>query len=1141
MIFQIDSNPKIGNCEQCGSSGEIFNVTISNDERTVSKYLCRTCAFKAKQYVDRKNQIAQNTAVSTVNDGTSDSFYSAPQKRLGKKSINKKIIAVILASIILLSSVATGFVCWKLNKKNEIDYENVGEIYYKETPAEHIAETNFGIMYADNELLVVAKDGVKKSKIEKLAKKYDASVVGFIEATGDYQWELNKTYTKEELESLITRISEETKIESTSLNYLFEVNKTSFFDADNNGSLSEIVYGNKWEGDLKKSADNKGKSWGVEAIKAPEAWEILDENKDKINPVRVGIIDNGFDETHEDLPFKQVFYNDGFQNDYIKGSKQEQFEMSHGTHVSGTFAANGLNSIGICGVYPYANEGGLYGAVFTNFNNYKENNGSLINEKVCFAELLLRNVKVINCSYGYGDYYGALMNYYSSIDDSIHAEGLLLDFNNLSDLMGDFLDKFIRKGYDFVIVKSAGNSSNKEVELPVDESKIIHRTSDVNARFNGFLEGIRETRNPNAYNRIIVVGAINSDFSPYKHSNNGERVDIWAPGTDIYSTVPLNKYDNGDEWSGTSMAAPHVAGVAASVWSLANNLTGPQIKSIIKSAINVEYSELPIINMKLAVNMALNNKEEGSLKESANGLIMGFVVDNTELLQMKKNNNEKFASVSDWYKIWSDDFDINKISVKNAEICIINEKTNKTLIEKTDTSGHFECVLSPGDYKLTVTADGYETYEWPETIKVESGQVHYLEDWIKLHKPFSDNQKESAKLLVNYLFEWGTNRNTVVYEFLNNGSVKVYSCDCSPSKIKSRDDLKLNETLKYIVDSDRLVIKSNPYDYNLVLDLKTNYNIFNDNPKYVEDIDMISDVEYAFYDKDWIPDSDDKESCLVLIPIIKKSDLLDSGMNAQDSSSITVTGIVKNKSTQSPIKNINVKVYSTTRIKGYGSDGEVWETPKDKVVKTLKTDSSGKYSLSLPEGIYIFEYSANGYELKESEPISINTDTLTLPTVYLTPVNQNEQIIEAYKKQLSLWAWPGQSGFYPTYTIYDIDKDGTPELIIRLGDNEAEYRWKFYTFENGDIIELGEYTASHSALYGISNENGVYAHEAIQGYERLVKLEKENGKIVPEVVIAEHEVEHFSNGDDYTQLPNYLEEIPVTDYSLVYNIQNKME
>lgn len=98
------------------------------------------------------------------------------------------------------------------------------------------------------------------------------------------------------------------------------------------------------------------------------------------------------------------------------------------------------------------------------------------------------------------------------------------------------------------------------------------------------------------YSNWIEVGALSwkpDAEMPATFSNYGKKnVDVFAPGVDIYSTVPGSKYDS---YSGTSMASPVTAGVAALVWSYYPDLTVKQLRQIItESTIKMnEYVILP--------------------------------------------------------------------------------------------------------------------------------------------------------------------------------------------------------------------------------------------------------------------------------------------------------------------------------------------------------------------------------------------------------------------------------------------------------------------------------------------------------------------------------------------------------------------
>ena len=83
-------------------------------------------------------------------------------------------------------------------------------------------------------------------------------------------------------------------------------------------------------------------------------------------------------------------------------------------------------------------------------------------------------------------------------------------------------------------------------------------------------------------NTYIRVGAIGEKYGSgivARFSNYGKRnVDVFAPGAQIYSTYPENEYKS---ISGTSMASPGVAGVAALVWSQYPKLSAAQLKQVI--------------------------------------------------------------------------------------------------------------------------------------------------------------------------------------------------------------------------------------------------------------------------------------------------------------------------------------------------------------------------------------------------------------------------------------------------------------------------------------------------------------------------------------------------------------------------------
>ena len=80
---------------------------------------------------------------------------------------------------------------------------------------------------------------------------------------------------------------------------------------------------------------------------------------------------------------------------------------------------------------------------------------------------------------------------------------------------------------------------------------------------------------------------------------------------------------------------------------------------------------------------------------------------------------------------------------------------------------------------------------------------------------------------------------------------------------------------------------------------------------------------------------------------------------------------------------------------------------------------------------------------------------------------------------------PGEDDILPelSYLVYDIDKDGTPELLIKTGTCEADYHGAVYALRDGQAVQLGdELGLSHSSFYSDPGENGVILMAGHMGY-----------------------------------------------------------
>jgi subtilisin len=90
---------------------------------------------------------------------------------------------------------------------------------------------------------------------------------------------------------------------------------------------------------------------------------------------------------------------------------------------------------------------------------------------------------------------------------------------------------------------------------------------------------------PAKYESVIAVAAIDKNNNRASFSSTGPAVELSAPGVDVLSTVPGNLYDS---YNGTSMASPHVAGVAALVWAAKPGLTNVELRQLLRdSAVNL--------------------------------------------------------------------------------------------------------------------------------------------------------------------------------------------------------------------------------------------------------------------------------------------------------------------------------------------------------------------------------------------------------------------------------------------------------------------------------------------------------------------------------------------------------------------------
>ena len=248
----------------------------------------------------------------------------------------------------------------------------------------------------------------------------------------------------------------------------------------------------------------------------------------------------------------------------------------HGTHVTGIIAAERNNGKGMNGV---ANNVEIMAIRSTP-------NGDEYDKDVALAIRYAADngAKVINASFG-------------------------KSFSPHSDWVRDALKYAAEK--DVLFVHAAGNDSEN-----IDSAK----------NFPNDAVGT----GPEVSDNVITVGSLTESYGSgllSSFTNYGKvNVDVFAPGSDIYSTMPNNTYDFN---SGTSMAAPNVAGVAALIRSLYPSLTASQVKKILMD------SGLPIkAKVTVGANKDVKTLSEistsGRIVNAYNALIMASQVANAK-------------------------------------------------------------------------------------------------------------------------------------------------------------------------------------------------------------------------------------------------------------------------------------------------------------------------------------------------------------------------------------------------------------------------------------------------------------------------------------------------------------------------------
>jgi len=140
-----------------------------------------------------------------------------------------------------------------------------------------------------------------------------------------------------------------------------------------------------------------------------------------------------------------------------------------------------------------------------------------------------------------------------------------------------------------------------------------------------------------------------------------------------------------------------------------------------------------------------------------------------------------------------------------------------------------------------------------------------------------------------------------------------------------------------------------------------------------------------------------------------------------------------------------------------------------------------------------------------------------------------------------------------SYLLYDVDKDNTPELLIRFGHSEASYQRKLYTYADGQAQLVEDSPSGHTSFYSVPNENGILYYMGHMGCADCIKAVLKDGKTEYEELFAEDINEKLQAGEDADYKPvseivpgaTYLEEYsytttyPIEMYEVIANYSSE--
>lgn len=410
------------------------------------------------------------------------------------------------------------------------------------------AQADNNVMRSSNEPLNVVLEKIGATAVERLfpiVQKHEERT----RLAGLHRWYIIRFDNGEVLENAATALAEIAEVEVVQYNSIVSCKPSAVIPADINEqtrmTVSEVNdpgFADQWHYYNTGKGIHEKQIAGMD-INVKEAWKYTTGDPSIV----VAVIDEGVDYTHEDLKpnmwinkgeiagnniddDKNGFVDDVYGFNHYTGGEitwDKAGDTGHGTHVAGTIAAVNNNNLGICGIAGGDGTGNGVRIMSSQLFSGKSKGTSEVSARA-FKYAADNGAVIAQCSWGYDG--GA----YTS-------------------------DKEFRTGPGAEYDGIRYFQSVKNCEA-LDGGLVIFAAGNDSLAMSGY---------PAAYRDLISVASTGCDGMPAYYTNFGPGTNISAPGGDqknhggrggILSTIPHNRYGY---MQGTSMACPHVSGVAA--------------------------------------------------------------------------------------------------------------------------------------------------------------------------------------------------------------------------------------------------------------------------------------------------------------------------------------------------------------------------------------------------------------------------------------------------------------------------------------------------------------------------------------------------------------------------------------------------